>query len=165
MNCLEKKYEDAGCVDFKLRNAGDLVNILGIDVREAQYYSELSNEYKIMTVNFLLKYFNSCGLEYREGFQVEKAYLCQKQELLTPEDEDGCREIVGSVFLNVNDKNNIRIENLNVPEDYREIKDSLVWETEQCNGENTFLRVDLLDGNGSEKWFHVFVKDDEIGFY
>lgn len=165
MNSLEQKYINAGCMDFQLRNAGDLVNILGIDVREAQYYNELSNEYKVMTVNFLLEFMNRCGLEHREGYKITKAYLCQKQELVTPEDEDGCREIVGSLLLNVNDVNNIRIESLSVPEDYQEIKNSLTWEIEKCYEDTTFLRVDLLDGDGGAKWFHVFMKDNEIKFY
>lgn len=164
-NDIQKKYENAGCIDYKLRNLTDLKNIIGLDIKEAKYFEELSQEYKDMTVNFLLKYLNGCGLQYREGYRIEKAFLCQKQELLTEKDEDGCRTIVGDIVLNVNDTNNIKIERLDVPEDFEQTKDSLMWRIEKCYGENTFLRVDLIDKHNSKEWFHVYMKNGELQFY
>lgn len=162
---IQKKYEDAGCINYKLRDEKDLANIIGLKVEDAKYYNELSLEHQQMVVKFLLNYLNGCGLQYREGYRVAKAYLCQTQELLTTKGEDGYRTIVGRMDLNLNNPDNIVIEHLSVPEDYTETKESLTWEIEQCYGNNTFLRVDLLDGDNRPEWFHVYKKDNEIEFY
>ena len=164
-NDIQKKYESAGCINYKLRNKSDLLNIVGLKVEDAKYYDELSSEHQQMVIRFLLDYLNGCGLQYREGYRIKKAYLCQKQELLTPKGEDGFRTIVGDMILNVTDINNIRIEELDIPKNYTNDKDSLIWRTEQCNGSNIFLRVDLTDSNGRKEWFHLYKKDNEIEFY
>lgn len=164
-NDIQRKYEDAGCINYKLRNKSDLLNIIGLKVEDAKYFDELSQEHKDMTVEFLLKYLNGCGLQYREGYRIQKAYLCQTQELLTVKGEDGYRTIVGRMDLNLNNPDNIVIEHLSVPEDYTETKDSLTWRIEQCNNNNTFLRVDLIDSNNRKEWFHVYNNNDEIEFY
>lgn len=162
---IQRKYEDAGCINYKLRDKKDLVNIIGLKVEDAKYYNDLSQEYKDMTVGFLLKYLNGCGLQCREGYRITKVYLCQTQELLTPEGEDGCRTIVGGIDLNVTNPDNITIERLNIPDNYHKIKESLIWETDCCNNSNTYLRVELVDKNNRPEWFHVYKKDNEIEFY
>lgn len=162
---IEERYKLAGCEDFKLKDAMDLKKILNIDLEDAKYFNELSNEHKIMTLDFVLAYLNSYGLESREGYRVSKVYLCQKQELLTEKDEDGIRTVVGSKFLNFNDNNNIKLENISLPGDYEKIKDSLIWEIEKGYFGDVFLRVDLVDSESREKWFHVYTENGEIQFY
>lgn len=162
---IQRKYEDAGCINYKLRNLDDLKNIIGLDIKEAKYFDELSEEYKQMVIQFLLNCLNGCGLQHREGCRITKAYLCQTQELLTPEGEDGCRTIVGGMDLNVTNPDNITIERLDVPDNYHKNKESLIWEIDYCNNSNTYLRVELVDKNNRPEWFHVFMEDNEIKFY
>lgn len=167
-NDIQKKYEDAGCVNYKLRNNYDLVNIIGLNVEDAKYYDELSTEHKNMTIEFLLNYLNGCGLQYREGHVVTKAYICQTQELLTETDADGYRNVVGRMDLNLTNPNNITIEYLRVPENYNTIKNNLTWIIETCNGSDTFLRVELEKEDGKEvskEWFHVYKKNNAVEFY
>lgn len=161
---VEQKYNNAGCVNYKLRDACDLKNILCIDVKKIGNWNNLSNYYKELTVDFLINFLNGCGLETREEYAVEKAYVCQKQELLSEKDSDGCRTIVGSIFLDVTNSNDIQIESLRVPSDYNDLKDTLVWKAEKVNNETTFLRVDLTKDN-SKEWFHVYRKHGEVNFY
>lgn len=165
---IQKKYEDAGILNYKLRNAEDLQNILGITLEDAKYFDKLAPEYKNMTIDFLLSFLNGCGLEYREGYKITKAYICQTQELLTETDADSYRNVVGRMDLNLTNPNNITIEYLRVPESYNEIKDSLTWTIETCNDNNTFLRIELEKEDGKEvskEWFHVYKKNNAVEFY
>lgn len=162
---VEKKYHDYGCINYKLRNKEDLRNIIGLNLDSAKYWNELSDENKLLTERFLISYLNGCGLMYREGYKIAKAYVCQMQELLTEPGEDGCRTIVGHMVLNLNNTASPKVERVVVDEDYVGNEDKYIWRVDKCNNQDTFLRVDLIEGDGRAEWFHVYVKNGEVEFY
>lgn len=163
-NQIEKKYQNAGCINYKLRNREDLLNIIGLDVNEAQYFNDLSAENQELITNAIIEYLNGCGIGYRHGYRLKKAYLCQIKKLVVDDGIYGRRRIA-FMTLNVNDIDNVIVDSLDVSEDYEELKDKGQWECVECNGKNTFLRMILMDKNDKREWFHVYIKDGEVEFY
>lgn len=153
---IKQKYINLGCTDYKLRNANDLKEILGIDLRAIIYWNELSYKNRELLEKFIVKYMNGYGLESREGYKVIKAYLCKEYELL---DDGG---IKGEMFININDLTNPKKEIFRVDNRYKGV---IKWNQVVTGGQRAFLRVDLLSASKRKEWFHVFEKNGDIKFY
>lgn len=63
---LERRYEELGLMDYKLRNLKQLREIHDIDVNEIAGYNQLSDKHKKLFNEAIINFFNAWGLDNRK---------------------------------------------------------------------------------------------------
>lgn len=63
---LERKYEELGLTDYKLRNLKQLQEIHGVDVNQISGYKQLSDKHKKLFNEAIINFFNAWGLDNRK---------------------------------------------------------------------------------------------------
>ena len=63
---LERKYEDCGLNDYKLKTLDNLREIHGVDVRELSGYSGLTDDNRKLFDMTVLRFYNAHGLDSRK---------------------------------------------------------------------------------------------------
>lgn len=66
---LEKRYEERGCIDYKLRSLSDLEVIHGVNVSELPGYTDLSDKHRKVFDGSIIRFFNAHGLDSRKSLQ------------------------------------------------------------------------------------------------
>ena len=74
---LERKYEDCGLNDYRLKSLDNLREIHGFDVRELSGYSGLTDENKMLFDKTVLRFYNSLGMDIKKRI----ANLCVSREM------------------------------------------------------------------------------------
>lgn len=63
---IERKYEELGLTDYKLRNLKQLQEIHGVDVNQIAGYNQLSDKHKKLFNEAIINFFNAWGLDSRK---------------------------------------------------------------------------------------------------
>lgn len=147
---LEKLYSVNGVYDCKLRNLEDLIKIHNLDVKTIKGYSDLNNNDKNAFEIFILKYFNSQGLDNRLILNFTKVYRAYEVNYLIRQDE-GDFIFAGEVWNCTNKNTKVRswgdIKNKNNPNAIKSKTDD-------------YLRVEFKEGK-YKIWLHIIDEGEE----
>lgn len=87
---LERKYEELGLTDYKLRDLNQLREIHNIDVNEIPGYKELPDEQRKLFNEAIINFYNAWGLDRRKSFipkSVNFVYEVNYSKQLNKEDD------------------------------------------------------------------------------
>jgi len=134
-----------------LNNAGELLEMYGVDFKSVKGFEELSDTNKEIFEAFIVNFFNGLGLESRTHLIPLGIYWVEHNEHLTKEDpQDDYYIVCGSTIYAIDREGNKVLHRKWVDEDY---KDSEVLKTETSE----YLRVEY-EHYGRKEWLHV-IKD------
>lgn len=103
---LERKYEDCGLNDYRLKSLDNLREIHGFDVRELSGYSGLTDENKMLFDKTVLRFYNSLGMDIKKQLIPKSVNYVQEIAYCKPLCESGNEyyESVG-IVINIIDRN------------------------------------------------------------
>lgn len=72
---LQKKYEDKGLDDLKVRSAEDIKDIYNVDILKLKGYEKLDQEAKDLFNTMIINFYNGRGLAARDGMKPKKVAI------------------------------------------------------------------------------------------
>lgn len=87
---LERKYEELGLTDYKLRNLNQLRDIHDVDVNEIPGYEDLSDEQRKLFNEAIINFYNAWGLDRRKSLipkSVNYVYEVNYSKQLSKDDD------------------------------------------------------------------------------
>lgn len=68
---IERKYEELGLTDYKLRTLEQLKEIHGVDVNQISRYHDLPEEQKALFDKAIINFYNAWGLDSRKALKPQ----------------------------------------------------------------------------------------------
>ena len=148
-NQIENLYMVNGLGDFRLRNLGDLMKCHGINARNIEGYSELSEADKKAYESFIVNFMNMMGMMSRITFYPKKIYRAYNIDFLIKQSDDDCYTIVGGEVWNVSNPNDPVKTRKWTDEDIIYSSDEVVTEKSK-----EYLRIEYTHRDETE-WLHI----------
>ena len=135
---LERKYEERGLNNYRIRTVDDLKAIHNIDIEELKGYENLSDEYRELFEKTVIHFFNAQGLEKRAECIPKAINYVQETEYISESNI-----IIGKIIKAIYKNNKSRIIHRYVFE-----KDISFSKCRKYTSE--YLRFEL-----NNEWFHI----------
>jgi len=135
---LERKYEERGLNNYRIRTVDDLKAVHNIDIEELKGYENLSDEYRELFEKTIIHFFNAQGLEKRAECIPKAINYVQETEYISESNI-----IIGKIIKAIYKNNKSRIIHRYVFE-----KDISFSKCRKYT--NEYLRFELKG-----EWFHI----------
>lgn len=97
---LERKYEQLGLTDYKLRNLQQLREIHGVDVTEISGYDILPEMYKNLFDKAIINFYNVNGLENRNELAPKSInYVCEQSYYISNQETNMMYSVGREVYV------------------------------------------------------------------
>lgn len=146
---LERKYEERGCKDYKLRNLADLKVIHGVNVSELPGYTDLSDKHMKLFESSIIRFFNAHGLDSRKCLQPKCIHYVREIEY-EKNISDNEAVLVGSEVNIIDSKTGLKKRCL-----YRNVIEKDIPFKECRKYVNEYLYFELKN-----EWFHILDNGD-----
>lgn len=149
---IEKLYQMAGITNYQLREASDIAYIYGHNIENLKGFDTLSPNQKTMFREFIVNYYNSCGLDMRAGFVPKSVYYIEKITYCIRRPADECydkpyNEIAVEKYMMILPDGKTKLFHESV---FVETEAEQLIETHK----ELFVRYDYKTGKRKE-WLHV----------
>lgn len=139
---LERLYKERKLEDFQLKTIEDLESIHGIKLDQIEGYTRLTKEEKEKFKTFIIVFFNSHSINYRDIVPLKVYIAIEKNYVI---DTEAVRDFV--------------IRRVVIDEKLQEIDN--IWQYEKFKDEKgrlrtieKYMRFEYID-NGKNRWMHI----------
>lgn len=77
---IQKRYDDCGLGDYRLRDLGDVENVHGIKLEDISGFEKLSRADREVMQSFIVFFMNRWGLEARDSFVPLEVRVAKSKE-------------------------------------------------------------------------------------